>query len=225
MYENLHFIHYARVSTKDQSDRGSYKIQVTNAKNFCSKNNIILTDEDIFVDKGKHGWILDSKEFKDMQEALKTKDGLLIEHTDRFFRGDPKDPTSMIDALNLYRAIFKSGKIVYSIQEKELKMDTLMDVLLLTVRTYTASERIIVDKAKQKDGIRKKIKETGKWGPNIKKLNVKQYTELREKGFDKTTCAKFLGISTVTLNRRLHELEINDFEKFKTKGYKKEIKN
>lgn len=216
-YQGLHFIHYARVSTKDQSDRGSYKIQITNAQKFCAENKIILENKDIFIDKGKHGWVLDSKEFQKMLEAIKTKDGLLIEHTDRFFRGDPADPTSIIDALNLYRAIFKSGKIIYSIQEKELKMDTLMDVLLMTVRTYTASERIIVDKKKQKDGIKKRIEKTGTWGPTIKKLNKKQYQELRKKGFTKTTCAKFLGMSTVTLNRRLHELHINDFEEFKIK--------
>ncbi|PNX45422.1 MAG: hypothetical protein BV457_09555 [Thermoplasmata archaeon M9B1D] len=214
----MHFIHYARVSTKDQSDRGSYEIQITNAKKFCHDEGILLDKEDIFIDKGKHGWDLNSKEFKRMQDALDTRDGIIIEHTDRFFRGDPADPTTIIDALNLYRAIFKKGKIVYSIYDKrELKMETLMDVLMLTVKVYGDSERIVVDKKKQRDGIKRRIENAGTWGPKIKKLNERQYRELRAKGFTKTTCAKFLGMSAVTLNRRLHELQIDDFEEFKTK--------
>lgn len=219
MFKNMHFIHYSRVSTKDQSNRGSYEIQVTNAIKFCEENNIRLDEDDIFIDKGKHGWILDSKEFQDMLKKLDNRDGLIIEHNDRFFRGDPEDPTSMIDALNIYRAIFKKGKVIWSIQDGELKMDSLIDVLLLTIRTYESSNRIIVDKVKQRDGIKRRRQKTGSWGPRIKKLNIKQYQELR-KSYNKTVCASLLGMSTVTLNKRLHETGLDDFEIFKTKGSK-----
>lgn len=141
--------------------------------------------------------------------------GLIIEHNDRFFRGNPSDPTTMIDALNLYREIFSFGKIVYSIQDKELKMNSLMDVLLMAVRTYSSSERIVVDKKKQKDGIARVRKEKGSWGRQRKKIDLKQYQELRKTGFSKKDCARWFNISKPTLNRILRENNIDDFGEFK----------
>lgn len=214
MFANKTFIGYARVSTKDQAKKGSYKIQLTNMNKFCQENQIVL--EKIYLDKGKHGWDLESDEFRDMLNHLEKVNGLIIEHNDRFFRGDPLDPTSMIDALNLYREIFKKGKIVYSIQEGELRMKTLMDVFMMSVRTFTSSDRILVDKTKQKQGIKRVKKEKGSWGRQKKTINLKQYEELRTIGMSKTDCARWFGISKPTLNRILRENNNKDFGEFKS---------
>lgn len=213
MFEGLTFIEYARVSTKDQANRDTYRIQLDNMKKFREQNNINLAKT--FIDKGKHGWDLKSDEFQDMLDHLAKVDGLLIEHNDRFFRGDPEDPTTMIDALNLYREIFKKGKIVYSMQDGELKMNTLMDILILTVKTYESSNRIVVDKVKQKQGIARVRKIKGSWGREKKTIDLKHYKSLREIGMSKKDCARWFGISKPTLNRILRENNIDDFGEFK----------
>lgn len=210
----MKFIGYARVSTKDQAKKGSYEIQVDNIKSFCQEHSWEL--EKIFIDKGKHGWDLGSNEFTEMLEKLESVDGLVIEHNDRFFRGDPTDPTSMVDALVLYKEIFKKGKKVFSISDGELKMNTLMDVLILTVKTYESSNFIITYKKKQKDGIRKAKKEKGRWGRLHKEINLKQYKELRELGVSKSDCCKIFDISKPTLNKILRKNNIDDFGEFKT---------
>lgn len=213
MYQNLNFIGYARVSTKKQALKGSYQLQVTNITKFCKDQNSNL--DKIYIDKGKHAWDIKNPDFQAMLSHLEKVDGLVIEHNDRFFRGDPLDPTSMIDALNLYREIFKKKKIVYSIQEGELKMNSLMDVFMMSVRTFTSSDRIIVDKNKQKQGIARFRKNQGTWGPKKKSINIKQYQELRKTGFSKKDCARWFNISKPTLNRILRENNIDDFGEFK----------
>lgn len=216
LFCDKNFIGYTRVSTKEQTVRGTNEIQDTNIKNIAKIHGSNL--EKIYFDASKSGWILNTVEFKEMLNHLEKVDGLYIEHNDRFFRGDPNDPTSMIDALNIYREIFKKGKIVFSIQEGQLKMDTLTDVLLMSVKTYESSNRIIIDKKKQKDGIKRYKKKHARWGPFQKKLNINQYQGLRNKGLSKTACAKLMGMSRTTLNRLLHSHGIDDFEKFKIKS-------
>lgn len=208
-YDDLVFIGYARTSTKDQKRRGSIEIQVKNYKEWSETNKVNL--ERIYLDDGVRGWTFDRPEFQKMLIHLNRVDGLVIEHNDRFSRANP------IDTLVIYNNIFQTDKIVYSIMEQELKLESLQDFLLLAIKTYESANRIMIDKKKQKDGIDRFISLNNRWGRLRKELNVKQYTELRKIGLSKTDCAKVLGMSSITLNRRLHELKINDFEEFKKK--------
>ncbi len=203
------FITYARVSTKEQAERGSHKTQTKNFSSFRMDTGIIIVKP--FVDKGEHGWDLERKEFKDMLEYIQRPDvdGLLIQHTDRFSRADP------IETITIVRKIIRINKIFWSTMEGEIKEDNLMDLLKNFIQFWKSASNGVDRVKKIKDGVaRKREERDGAWGPELKTVDLKEYVKYRKLGLKdkkiltKEEIARIFDMSYTTLWRRLREIEL-----------------
>jgi len=78
-------------------------------------------------------------------------------------------------------------------------------MLVPIIEFFQAEEYIKNLHIRQKIGIKRKIEETGTWGPKKKEVDWKRYDHYRYLGVPKTAISKMFGISVKTLYRRLQE--------------------
>lgn len=217
---SLRLIAYIRVSTKDQEKAGSYKTQEQQIEQWAKQNNYSIVDT--FQDLAVTGSVLERPEFQKMLESLKKVDGLVFVHTDRFSRADP------IETIIIQRQIFSLKKRIFSVIEGEITEETLEQLLLTFIGSYSNAQYIKIAEEKRIAGMKRKmveLKAEGKnWGRPRKKFNIKQYLELREKGILKSNIARIFGMSHDTLNRHLKWNKIGDIGPKKNKEKRKNKK-
>ena len=80
-------------------------------------------------------------------------------------------------------------------------------MLVPIIEFFQAEDYIKNFHIRQKIGIKRKIEESGSWGPKKKTVDWKRYDQYRELKVPKTAIARMLGISVKTLDRRLEERE------------------
>ena len=195
-------IGYVRVSTKNQADRGSHRRQIMQIKDWEKKNQTAL--EEIYVDAGAHGWDMKREEYLKMLEHLKSVDYLVIQHTDRFSRGDP------LDTMVIYRDILThSGKQIFSIMEGEIRWDTLEDGLIMAVKTYVHAKAIETQRKKIKEGMARTTKTLGR--PK-KELDLKIWKDMKDApNMTMGMMARLQGMDKSTMIRKLKEEDLYEY--------------
>lgn len=175
-------------------------------REYCEENNISIEEE--FTDLLVSGSEMNRPEFNKMISKLPEVQGIIIFDVSRFGR-DVKE------AVPLFMNILNQKKVIILVKNNKIldyRIDSTMSIwemLVPIIEFFQAEEYIKNLHIRQKIGIKRKIEESGTWGPKKKLVDWKRYDQYRELGVPKTAIAKMLGVSVKTLYRRLSEREIN----------------
>jgi len=200
---------YYRVSTQIQVEQETEKTQKMVVNEFAESTDLTIIKE--FQDLGVSGAIRTREQYLEMIEQVDTVEGLLVYDLDRLNR-------DLQAGLELMFILKEKNKKIFVARTKEILDFTDPATQLVTmVRKWANAVERDKMKSRQKAGIRRKIEETGDWGPRIKygenlqgkKLNKetfwKKIEQYRIANITKAGIARILKISRATLDRRLSE--------------------
>ncbi|UYP46396.1 hypothetical protein NEF87_002681 [Candidatus Lokiarchaeum ossiferum] len=213
---------YYRISTEKQKKKNTQENQKIAIYNFVEGLDVEIVNE--FEDLGISGADNDRPQFNLMLSKLNEVEGLVIYDLDRLTRDFEM-------GVNLMFMLKNSKKSLYIARTKDIKdfSDDSEQLMTIIKSWVSALERKKI-KERQKIGIQRYKETKGRWGRKKsfgKYKNPEQfwknYDIYRDLGISKTSCAKLLGVSRSTMNRRIEEREINK-SKIKTTPINNKIK-
>ncbi|WP_371806428.1 recombinase family protein [Candidatus Lokiarchaeum ossiferum] len=197
---------YYRISTEKQKKKNTQENQKKVIAEFVKGLDVEIVRE--FEDLGISGADNERPQFILMLSLLKDVDGLVIYDLDRLTRDFEM-------GVNLMFLLKNTKKSLYIARTKDVKdfSDDSEQLMTIIKSWVSALERKKI-KERQKIGIQRYIENKGRWGrkKTFGKYKIpdqfwKNYDTYREMGISKTGCAKLLGISRSTMNRRVEERE------------------
>lgn len=190
---------YYRVSSSLQEEKSTQENQENDMKKYLSKNKEIQVKEWL-SDLAMTGFNDNRPKYQEMLDRIDEVDGILIFEKSRITR-------SLEDGLKLMFYLMKKNKVlIESLSGKITSFNTSEEQLISMIGFWQADYAGKMIKTNQKLGIARKIEKTGSWGRKKVKINWKKYEILLEKlGNNKSAVARTMGISPVTLWRRLKE--------------------
>ena len=195
---------YYRISPTPRKNSPE-KNQILFVREYSEKNDIEIVEE--FKDILISGTTMDRMQFNNMLQRLNEVDGIIIFDVSRFGRDVKEAIPLFLNILNQNKSItlVKNNKTLDYSPDSNM---SIWDLLVPVIEFFQSEEYVKNMKIRQKKGIERFIEEKGKWGPNVKKLDLKKYSNYRIDGLNKSSVCILLKISRSTLYRRL-----NDFYK------------
>ena len=189
---------YARVSTKDHGQ--DTENQLVELRSYCAKENWEIVGEYIDHASGKSGSRTEFQRLFD--DAAKRKfDLVMFWALDRFSREGTLPTLRYLDELDSYKVGFRS----YT----ERWLDTtgiFKDVLLALLATLAQQERVRLGE-RIRAGLNLSRKRGTKSGRRKSKINMETLVANRQKGSSMRDLAESLGVSVMTIKRRLDGME------------------
>ena len=195
MTDNL-FAYY-RVSTKEQADKNTQENQKRSIEEYLKQVDAKIIQE--FYDPGLSGADKYRPQFKLMMNRIDEVDGIIVYDPDRLSR-------DFEFGLNLMFELKHKAKKLYISRTSTITDFSKSDEQLMhAITSWVSEQERTKSKERQRQGIKRFIKNNGFWGRKTIEIDWKKFDEYRGYRISHASIARMFGISEATLWRRIKE--------------------
>lgn len=200
---------YCRVSTYEQNTQR----QITNIKNYCKNNNIVISDENIFIDKIS-GKKYERPEYAVLKRILRSGDIIFLSELDRLGRTKAgiKEELEFIKKKGAKIKCLDIPSTLYDAEGKEQDLIiNLVTSILVEVFSTLAQQELVRKEMRQRQGIEEARKRGVYKGRKPIDVDMNKFGDIYERwklGQLKTIEAKALsGLKNNTFYRTVEKYE------------------